>query len=68
MCTGAFREQLLVFLDGALGTRRGELYARRWSDCNFDSELQSNGSFGQGVVDASGAEGCVGRAVQIAMA
>ena len=26
-----------VFLDGALGTRRGELGALRWSDCNFDS-------------------------------
>jgi integrase len=33
----AFRDQLLVFLDGALGTRRGELGALRWSDCNFDS-------------------------------
>jgi len=32
-----FRDQLLVFLDGALGTRRGELGALRWSDCNFDS-------------------------------
>jgi integrase len=31
-----FRDQLLVFLDGALGTRRGELGALRWSDCNFD--------------------------------
>src|SRR5712664_3025877 len=33
----AFRDQLLVFLDGALGTRRDELGALRWSDCNFDS-------------------------------
>jgi integrase len=32
-----FRDQLLVFMDGALGTRRGELGALRWSDCNFDS-------------------------------
>ena len=32
-----FRDQLLVFLDGALATRRGELGALRWSDCNFDS-------------------------------
>ena len=32
-----FRDQLLVFLDGALGTRRGELGALRWSDCNFES-------------------------------
>lgn len=32
-----FRDQLLMFLDGALGTRRGELGALRWSDCNFDS-------------------------------
>ncbi len=32
-----FRDQLLAFLDGALGTRRGELGALRWSDCNFDS-------------------------------
>lgn len=32
-----FRDQLLVFLDGALGTRRGELGALRWSDCDFDS-------------------------------
>ena len=32
-----FRDQLLVFLDGALGTRRGELGALRWSDGNFDS-------------------------------
>jgi integrase len=30
-----FRDQLLVFLDGALGTRRGELGALRWQDCNF---------------------------------
>src|SRR5712691_12572503 len=32
-----FRDKLLVLLDGALGTRRGELGALRWSDCNFDS-------------------------------
>jgi integrase len=32
-----FRDQLLVFLDGALGTRRGELGALRWSDCDFES-------------------------------
>jgi integrase len=33
----AFREQLLVFLDGALGTRRGELGALRWRDCDFEN-------------------------------
>jgi integrase len=32
-----FQDQLLVFLDGALGTRRGELGVLRWSDCNFES-------------------------------
>jgi integrase len=31
-----FRDQLLVFLDGALGTRRGELGALRWQDCDFE--------------------------------
>lgn len=36
-----FRDQLLVFLDGALGTRRGELGALRWSDCNFDGRCLS---------------------------
>lgn len=30
-----FRDQLLVFIDGALGTRRGELGALRWMDCDF---------------------------------
>ncbi len=30
-----FRDQLLVFLIGALGTRRGEVGALRWTDCNF---------------------------------
>ena len=30
-----FRDQLLVLLDGALGTRRGELAALRWQDCDF---------------------------------
>lgn len=30
-----FREQLLVFLDGALGIRQGELGALRWLDCDF---------------------------------
>ena len=33
-----FRDQLLVFLDGALGTRRGELGALRWKDCDFEKE------------------------------
>jgi integrase len=32
-----FRDQLLVFLDGSLGTRRGELGALRWIDCDFDA-------------------------------
>ena len=31
-----FRDQLLVFLDGALGARRGELGALRWMDCDFE--------------------------------
>jgi integrase len=31
-----FRDQLLVLLDGALGTRRGELAALRWQDCDFE--------------------------------
>jgi integrase len=31
-----FRDQLLVFLDGALGIRQGELGALRWLDCCFD--------------------------------
>jgi integrase len=34
-----FRDQLLVFLDAGLGTRRGELGALRWMDCNFDNHL-----------------------------
>lgn len=33
-----FRDQLLVFLDGALGTRRGELGALRWKDCDFGKD------------------------------
>ena len=31
-----FRDQLLVFLDGALGIRQGELGALRWMDCDFE--------------------------------
>jgi integrase len=34
-----FRDQLLVFLDGALGARRGELGALRWTDCDFTNEV-----------------------------
>ena len=34
-----FRDQLLVFLDGALGARRGELGALRWMDCDFANEV-----------------------------
>jgi integrase len=30
-----FRDQLLVLLFGALGTRRGELAALQWQDCDF---------------------------------
>ena len=30
-----FRDQLLVFLEGSLGVRRGELGALRWMDCDF---------------------------------
>lgn len=32
-----FRDQLLVFLDGALGIRQGELGALRWMDCDFEN-------------------------------
>ncbi|HET9184357.1 MAG TPA: site-specific integrase [Candidatus Angelobacter sp.] len=32
-----FRDQLLVFLEGALGARRGELGALRWMDCDFEN-------------------------------
>ena len=32
-----FRDQLLVFVDGALGIRQGELGALRWLDCDFDN-------------------------------
>jgi integrase len=31
-----FRDQLLVFLEGALGIRQGELGALRWLDCDFN--------------------------------
>jgi integrase len=31
------REQLLVFLDGALEIRQGELLAPRWLDCDFEN-------------------------------
>ena len=32
-----FRDQLLVFLAGALGIRRGELGALRWQECDFEN-------------------------------
>ena len=32
-----FRDQILVFLDGALGIRQGELGALRWLDCDFNN-------------------------------
>ena len=32
------RDQLLVFMDGSLGIRRGELGALRWIDCNFETD------------------------------
>jgi integrase len=32
-----FRDQLLVFLEGALGIRQGELGALRWVECDFDN-------------------------------
>jgi integrase len=32
-----FRDQILVFLDGALGIRQGELGALRWVDCDFNN-------------------------------
>ena len=34
-----FRDQLLVFLDAGLGTRRGELGALRWMDCDFINQV-----------------------------
>jgi len=34
-----FRDQLLVFLIGALGTRRGEVGALRWTDCDFANQI-----------------------------
>jgi integrase len=33
-----FRDQILVLLEGALGTRRGELAALRWHDCDFEND------------------------------
>lgn len=33
-----FRDQLLVLLIGALGTRRGEVGGLRWMDCDFHNE------------------------------
>jgi len=36
-----FRDQLLVLLIGALGTRRGEIGALRWMDCDFVKEVFS---------------------------
>lgn len=32
-----FRDQLLVFVDGSLGIRQGELGALRWMDCDFEN-------------------------------
>ena len=37
LCQLDFRDQLLVFLEGALAIRRGELGALRWMDCDFES-------------------------------
>ena len=34
-----FRDQLLVFLDAGLGTRRGELGALRCIDCDFNNRV-----------------------------
>lgn len=34
-----FRDQLLVFLIGALGTRRGEVGALRWMDCDLENAV-----------------------------
>jgi integrase len=36
-----FRDQLLVFLIGATGARRGEIGALRWMDCHFTNEAFS---------------------------
>jgi integrase len=33
-----FRDQLLLFLIGALGTRRGEVGGLRWTDCDFTNQ------------------------------
>jgi integrase len=35
----AFRDQLLVLLDGSLGIRRGELGALRWQECDFVNDV-----------------------------
>ena len=46
-----FRDQLLVFLDGALGIRQGELGALRWLDCDFENlsfSLQHSYHWGRG--------------------
>jgi integrase len=32
-----FRDQLLVFLDGSLGIRQGEIGGLRWLDCDFNN-------------------------------
>jgi len=37
-----FRDQLLVFLDAGLGTRRGELGALRWMDCDFNNRASTS--------------------------
>src|SRR5256714_15262386 len=32
-----YRDELLVFLDGSLGIRQGELGTLRWLDCDFEN-------------------------------
>ena len=70
-----FRDQLLVFLDAALGTRRGEprrpalvgLQLRQYElqrsafvlTHRRTSQVDENGSVGQGLAHPSGVEGCV---------
>src|SRR6266849_230652 len=66
-----FRDQILVFLDGALGIRQGELGALHWLDCDFNNmnfsvqhsyywrrggHLKSTKTEAQAVADASDPE------------
>lgn len=48
-----FRDQLLVFLDGALGVRRGELGALRWIDCDFENQALRSSILFTGAVEGT---------------